>query len=50
MSIFKTIKDNINLISAAEHYGIAVKCNKFINCIFHNDVHPSMKPHRFTRQ
>lgn len=43
MSIFKTIRNAVNIISAAEHYGVSVKRSNFINCIFHNDKHPSMK-------
>ena len=43
MSIFKTIRHETDMISVAERYGISVHRNKFINCIFHNDKHPSMK-------
>lgn len=43
MSIFKIIKNAVNIISAAERYGVSVKRSNFINCIFHNDKHPSMK-------
>ena len=43
MSVFKTIRYETDMISVAERYCISVKRNKFINCIFHNDKHPSMK-------
>lgn len=43
MSIFKTIRNEANMIAVAEHYGISVNRSGFINCIFHNDKHPSMK-------
>lgn len=43
MSIFKTIRNEVNIISVVEHYGVSVKRSNFINCIFHNDTHPSMK-------
>ena len=43
MSVFKTIRHEIDMISVAERYGISVKRNEFTNCIFHNDKHPSMK-------
>ncbi|NDO20369.1 DNA primase [Lachnospiraceae bacterium MD329] len=43
MSIFKTIKEQLNLIDTAKHYGVSIRRNGFANCIFHNDKHPSMK-------
>lgn len=43
MNIFETIKEQLNMIDIAEHYGITVKQNGFTNCIFHSDKHPSMK-------
>lgn len=43
MSIFETVKREIPMPDAAERYGIAVGRNGFVNCIFHNDRHPSMK-------
>lgn len=43
MSIFKTIRNEVNMISVVEHYSVSVKRSNLINCIFHNDKHPSMK-------
>ncbi len=43
MSIFKTIRNEVNMISVMEHYSVSVKRSNLINCIFHNDKHPSMK-------
>lgn len=43
MGIFETMKCNVNLLDAAQEYGLKVKRNGFTNCIFHNDKHPSMK-------
>jgi hypothetical protein len=43
MGIFETVKNGTNMIDVAEHYGIPVRRDSFVNCIFHNDKHPSMK-------
>ena len=42
MSIFETVKTHINMTDIVNHYGISVR-HGFVNCIFHNDKHPSMK-------
>lgn len=43
MNIFETVKCEITMPDVAERYGITVGRNGFVNCIFHNDKHPSMK-------
>lgn len=43
MGIFETIRNDIDLLDAAQKYGLKVKRDGFTNCIFHNDKHPSMK-------
>jgi len=43
MNIFETVKANISLCRAAEHYGQKVSRNGMTSCIFHGDRHPSMK-------
>jgi len=40
---FKSIKESLNLIDTARHYGIHITGNNMINCLFHNDKNPSMK-------
>lgn len=43
MRIFEAVKNAVNMISTAEHYGISINRRGLTNCIFHNDRHPSMK-------
>lgn len=43
MNIFETVKLNTDMASVAERYGSIIGKNRFTNCIFHNDKHPSMK-------
>ena len=40
---FKSIKESLDLIDTARHYGIHITGNSMINCLFHNDKNPSMK-------
>lgn len=42
MSIFETVKDNVNLREAARLYGIEVNRYGKALCPFHNDRHPSL--------
>ena len=42
MSIFETIKNNVNLREAAQLYGIEVNHYRKALCPFHNDRHPSL--------
>lgn len=43
MSIFETIKQSLNLIDVASHYGIEVSRSGFTSCMFHNERTPSLK-------
>lgn len=43
MGIFIEAAKCSDLVNVAKYYGVAVKPNGFINCIFHGDRHPSMK-------
>ena len=43
MSIYETLKEQLDLIDTARHYGIHITGNSMINCIFHDDKNPSMK-------
>ena len=43
MSIFQQVKENLNLIEVAQHYGIEVNRSGFISCLFHAEKTPSMK-------
>lgn len=43
MSFFETIKADVTLRQAAEHYGLRVLSNGMACCPFHEDRHPSMK-------
>jgi DNA primase len=43
MSIFQTIKQSLNLIDVAKHYGIEVSRSGFTSCLFHNERTPSLK-------
>ena len=42
MSLYKTIKEQLDLRTVAEHYGINSR-NRITACIFHDDRSPSMK-------
>lgn len=50
MSVFALVKDNINIVDAAQRYGVAVDRSNKAVCPFHGDSHPSMsfKNGRFT--
>lgn len=39
---FQFIRENVNIIEAAQMYGIEINRNKKALCIFHEDNHPSM--------
>lgn len=43
MTIYKTVKENVTVRQAAEHYGLQVSRNGMACCPFHDDRHPSMK-------
>lgn len=43
MSIFETIKTNLDLIDTAKYYGIEVNRSGFTSCLFHSERTPSMK-------
>lgn len=43
MTIYKTVKENVTVRQAAEHYGLQVSRNGMACCPFHRDLHPSMK-------
>lgn len=43
MSIFETIKQSLNLIDVARHYGIEISRSGFTSCLFHNERTPSLK-------
>lgn len=43
MSLFETIKQNLNLIDVAKFYGIEVSRSGFTSCLFHNERTPSLK-------
>lgn len=43
MSIFETIKAAVSVPQAAAYYGMKIQRNNMTCCIFHNDLHPSMK-------
>ena len=42
-NIFTEVKARLNLIEAAQYYGVKPNGANFINCIFHDDKTPSMK-------
>jgi hypothetical protein len=42
-SIFTEVKARLNLIEAAQYYGVQPNKSGFVNCIFHSDRTPSMK-------
>ena len=42
-SIFTEVKERLNLIEAAQYYGVQPNKSSFVNCIFHSDKTPSMK-------
>lgn len=43
MSIFETIKANLDLIDTAKYYGVEVNRSGFTSCLFHAERTPSMK-------
>ena len=43
MTIYETIKADVPVKQAAEHYGLKVNHNGMVCCPFHNDRHPSLK-------
>lgn len=43
MSIFETIKANLDLIDTAKHYGIEINRSGFTLCLFHSESTPSLK-------
>lgn len=43
INIFKSVKTNITLRTAAEYYGISVGKRGMATCPFHNDSNPSLK-------
>ncbi|MGV8906384.1 MAG: CHC2 zinc finger domain-containing protein [Acetobacterium sp.] len=49
LNIFEYVKDDVDILEAAEKYGIEINRNKKALCIFHNDTKPSMsfKHNRF---
>lgn len=40
MSIFETIKANLDLIDIAKYYGIEVNRSGFTSCLFHSERTP----------
>lgn len=50
MTAFEIVKDSVNIVDAAERYGIEVNQHKKALCPFHNDRNPSLsfKGERFT--
>lgn len=42
-NIFREVKSRVNMAEAARLYGVNIRRGGLINCIFHNDRHPSMK-------
>lgn len=40
MSIFETIKANLDLIDTAKYYGIEVNRSGFTSCLFHSERTP----------
>lgn len=40
---FKSIKESLDLIDTARHYGIHITGSNMINCLFHDYKNPSMK-------
>ncbi|MBQ2724212.1 MAG: hypothetical protein IJF78_00750, partial [Clostridia bacterium] len=40
---FETIKNTVDLRTAAEHYGLSIQNNGMTCCPFHDDCHPSMR-------
>ena len=43
MSLFQQVKESLNLIEVAKHYGIEVNRSGFTSCLFHNERTPSLK-------
>lgn len=43
MNFFESVKSDVTVKQAAEHYGLEVKRNGMTCCPFHNDCHHSMK-------
>lgn len=42
-NIFETVKANVSVLDAAQHYGLKLHRGGMIRCPFHDDRHPSMK-------
>ncbi|MBQ2727360.1 MAG: hypothetical protein IJF78_16790, partial [Clostridia bacterium] len=40
---FETIKNTVDIRTAAEHYGLTVRNSGMTCCPFHDDRHPSMR-------
>ena len=47
MNVFEIVKDSVDIVDVAKHYGISVNRYKKVLCPFHNDTNPSMS---FKRQ
>lgn len=43
VNIFREVKNRIGMADAARLYGVNISRGGLVNCIFHNDRHPSMK-------
>lgn len=43
MSLFQTIKQSLNLVDVARHYGIEVNRSGFTSCLFHSERTPLLK-------
>lgn len=43
MNTYDYIKDSITVPQAAERYGMKIGRGSMVNCLFHEDKHPSMK-------
>jgi len=42
-SLFTEVKERLNLIDTAKHYGVELNRGGFVNCLFHKDKTPSLK-------
>ena len=42
-SLFNEVKERLNLIEAAQYYGVQPNRSGFVNCLFHEDKTPSLK-------
>lgn len=43
MTLYKKIKESLNMVEVANYYGFKINHSCFISCIFHNERTPSMR-------